>query len=74
MPLRSDFHVVPDGVMWKVTREHREYAMGHFLTKTEALAEGIRQAREGHVSLVVHGKDGQIQNVWSYDYWTGPRD
>lgn len=74
VPCRHDFHVVPDGVMWKVTEEHRTFAMGHFLTKTEAIAHGIQQARDGATSLVIHGRDGRIQNVWSYDNWSGPRD
>lgn len=42
------------------------------LTKTEAMGIGIEQARAGRVSLVVHGQDGRIQNVWSYDNVTIP--
>lgn len=74
LPMRSDFHVVPDGYLWKVTQEHRAMPYGHTLTKIEALSMGIQQARAGHVSLVIHGRDGRVQNVWSYDNWAGPRD
>lgn len=74
VPLRNDFHVVPEGVYWKITREHRAYAVGMYLTKAEAVGEGMRQAREGYVSLVIHGRDGRIKSVWSYDNFRGPHE
>lgn len=74
VPMRRDYHIVPDGFLWKVTEERRAFAIGHHLTKQEALAVGIQQARAGNVSLVIHGKDGRIQRVYSYDDWTGPRE
>lgn len=67
VPIRSDWHVTPQGPLWKLKREHRAETWGLYMTKAEALGEGIAQARLGHVSLVIHGRDGRIQKVWSYD-------
>lgn len=67
VPMRSDYHVVPSGVYWLVKQEHRSIPWGTYLTKAEAVGEGIAQARQGHVSLVAHGRDGRVQYVTSYD-------
>jgi hypothetical protein len=67
LPVRRDYHVVPHGAYWAVFRELDAYASAIKLTKAEALGFGIEQARASYVSLVIHGKNGQIQNVWSYD-------
>ena len=67
MPLRSDYHVIMKGPLWALKQEHRADYWGMYLTKAEAIGAGIEQARQGHVSLVIHGRDGRVQNVWSYD-------
>lgn len=74
VPLRRDYHVVPDGPLWKVVKENTAEPEFYALTKAEAIGYGIEQARLGHVSLVMHGKDGRIQNVWSYDNAPDPLD
>lgn len=71
---RRDYHVTPDGAYWKVTKEGEIDPQYVGLTKIEATAAAIDQARLGKVSVVLHGRDGRIQSVWSYDNWTGPRD
>lgn len=73
-PLRSDFHVVPFGYMWKLSQEHRVNPVGIYTTKVQAIGEGVKQARDGRVSLVMHGRDGRIQRVYSYDDWVWPHD
>lgn len=72
--VRRDFHIVPNGPLWAVKMEGSPRAMMVALTKTEALGFGIEQARAGQVSLVIHGRNGVIQNVWSYDNATIPFD
>lgn len=67
MPLRSDYHVTPKGQYWQLKQEHRADHWGLYMTKAEAVGAGIDQARLGAVSLVLHGRDGRIQQVWSYD-------
>lgn len=67
MPLRSDWHVVPKGALWALKQEHRGEYWGMYLTQQEAIGAGITQAREGYTSLIIHGRDGTIKNVWSYD-------
>ena len=66
-PLRSDFHVVPHGVYWEVKQEHHAFTWGTYLTKAEAVGEATTQARQGHVSLIVHGRDGHIQYSNNYE-------
>lgn len=64
---RQDYHIVPSGIYWAVKREGSVYAEKFGLTKAEALGYGIEQARAGAVSLVIHGRTGRIQTVYSYD-------
>lgn len=63
---RTDFHVVPRGQYWAVKEERGVHDHGVFLTKVEACGYGVFKAREARVSLVVHGRDGVIQTVYSY--------
>jgi hypothetical protein len=67
VPLRRDWHVVPHGKLWKLEEEYRAHPWGLYLTQAEAIGDGIEQARLGATSLVVHGRDGTIKKVWSYD-------
>lgn len=67
MPLRRDWHVTPEGPLWKLKQEYRNEVWGLYLTKAEAMGEGITQARQAATSLIIHGRDGRIQKVWSYD-------
>lgn len=68
MPLRNDFHVTFDRtcMYWKVSQEYR-CEVTYKITKAEAVGLAIEQARNGHVSLIIHGRDGRIQEVISYD-------
>lgn len=74
IPMRSDYHIIPHGKLWAIKQEHRADYWGIYMTKTEALGEGIAQARLGQVSLVIHGRDGRVQKVWSYSNVTIPYD
>lgn len=67
----NDIHVVPAGDRWAVEAEG-----GHgretFDTQDEAITAGAERAREKHVELFIHGRDGQIRerNTFGHD----PRD
>lgn len=74
VPLRSNWHVVPSGVFWMLKQEHRAEHWGMYLTKIEATSDGIQQARQGHVSLIIHGRDGRIQQSWDYTNRLDPFD
>ncbi len=67
MPSRNDWHVVPSGPLWKLREERRADHWGLYLTQAEAIGDGIEQARLGASSLIIHGRDGQIKKVYSYD-------
>ena len=73
VPLRRDWHVTPKGAYWQLKQEYRYDIWGLYLTKAEAIGAGIDQARLGATSLVLHGLDGRIQTVWSYDDAIVPR-
>lgn len=64
---RKVYRVLPDGESWKLKGDHNERASGVFATQSEAAARGREMAiHEGHSQLVVHGRDGQIQNERTY--------
>jgi len=69
---RIDYHVVPQGQFWAVRQEGALSIERLAMTKAEAIGYGIEHAREGQVSLVIHKKNGQFQQVWSYDGATLP--
>lgn len=73
VPLRRDWHITTKGPYWQLTQEYRADVWGLYLTKAEAIGAGIEQARLGATSLIIHGRDGRIQNVWSYDDAIVPR-
>lgn len=77
LPLRCDYHVVwnQNTRLWCVKQEHRdEFSYSYRISKDEALGLAIEQARQGQVSVIIHGMDGRIQDVRSYDGWVGPRE
>lgn len=65
--IRQDWHVVPCGSLWELKRELRHERYGLYTTQAEAMGEGMTQARLGAVSLIVHGRNGRVRTVYSYD-------
>lgn len=63
---KKDIHVVPHQDGWATKKEGAERAGGVYRTKAEALDQGRDQAKREHVELVIHGKDGKIQDSDSY--------
>ena len=66
MTRKKDIHVVPHENGWATRKEGNERASGVYTTKSEALERGRNQAQREKVELVIHGKDGKIQDSDSY--------
>lgn len=65
-PGKADVHVVPTAGGWAVKQEHLPTYTMVATTQVEAIAAGMRLAREGAALLVIHGEDGRFRQVWSY--------
>lgn len=63
---KKDIHVVPHDNGWATRKEGSERAGGVYPTKDEALKQGRVQAQREKVELVIHRKDGRIQDSDSY--------
>jgi uncharacterized protein YdaT len=63
---KRDIHVVPHQDGWATRKEGADRAGSVHDTKEEALEQGRGQARREHVELVIHRKDGTIQDSDSY--------
>jgi uncharacterized protein YdaT len=66
MMTKKDIHVTPHQDGWAVKKEGGERASSVHDTKAEALEQGRDQARNDHVELVIHRKDGTIQDSDSF--------
>ena len=63
--VKQDYHVVPHGQDWAVQKEGAQPSSIHG-KKEEALQAGRSLAQKDHVELVIHGKDGRVQDSDSY--------
>ena len=66
MSKKRDIHVVPRADGWATRKEGSDRAGGVYDTKNEALERGRNQARREQVELVIHRKNGTIQDSDSY--------
>ncbi len=64
---RRDYHVVPHMGQWNVRQELENVVEARFRTQLEAMAYAIQLARHDAVSMVLHGRNGRIREVRSYD-------
>lgn len=63
---KKDIHVVPHKDGWAVKKEGGERASSVHEKKSDAQEQARDQGRRDKVEVVIHGKDGQIQNSNSY--------
>lgn len=63
---KRDIHVVPHPDGWAVKREGAERASSVHERKADAEEAGRDLARKDEVELVIHGRDGKIQDSDSY--------
>ena len=66
MSNKRDIHVVPHPDGWATKKEGSERAGSVSSTKAEALVRAREQARNERVEVVIHRKDGRIQDSDSY--------
>lgn len=66
MTKKRDVHVVPHDDKWATKKEGADRAGGVYDTKAEALEHGREQAKREKTELVIHGKDGKIQDSDSF--------
>ena len=67
MGKKRDIHVVPhEGGNWATRKEGAQRAGGIYPTKAEAMDEGRAQAKREKTELVIHGRDGKIQDSDSF--------
>ena len=66
MTKKRDIHVVPRDGNWATKKEGAQRAGGIYQTKAEAVEQGREQAKRNHAELVIHGKNGKIQDSDSY--------
>ena len=59
--LKSQMHVVPRGTGWLVTMSASSKAAAVVSNKVEAVKRARKLAGKNHMMLVIHGRDGRIQ-------------
>ena len=68
MTKKRDIHVVPHVDGWATRKEGAERAGGVYDRKTDALDQAREQAKRERVEVVIHGRDGKIQDSDSYGH------
>ena len=63
---RKNLHVVPKDGKWSVRRTGSSRASGIYNTQREAVEKAMQIARNQHVELYIHGRDGRIRERNSY--------
>lgn len=66
MAKKKDYHVVPNSSGWSVKREGNQKASSLHETKQEAVDAGKDLAKKAETELVIHRKNGTIQDSDSY--------
>ena len=66
MSKKPRIHVVPHEEGWAVKKDNAERASKITETKKAAEDAARKQAKEEKTELVIHGKDGKIQDSDSY--------
>ena len=63
---RKNLHVVPKDGKWSVRRTGSSRSSGIYNTQREAVEKAMQIARNQHVELYIHGRDGRIRERNSY--------
>ena len=66
MSASKNQHVVPNNGNWAVKGEGNSKATSIHETKTEAIKAGIEIAKNQKSELIIHGRNGRIQDKDSY--------
>lgn len=63
---KKNIHIVPQGGRWAVKKEGSSEPLSTHRTKVLADQRARPQARKEEVELVIHGRDGRIQDKDSF--------
>ena len=63
---KKDIHVVPHEEGWATKKEGAERAGSVFDNKADAVEQAREQARRERVDIIIHGRNGRIQDSDSY--------
>jgi hypothetical protein len=63
---KRDIHVVPHEDGWATKKEGAERAGGIFETKADAVEQAREQAKRERLDVIIHGRNGRIQDADSY--------
>lgn len=67
--MKKTQHIVHNnGGGWNVKASGAKRATKHFETKAAAISYGCDIAKNQHTELIIHGKNGRIQNRDSYGH------
>ncbi len=66
MSKKRDIHVVPHADGWAVKKENGQRASSVHPTKKDALEQAKDHGKRERVEVVIHGRDGRIQDSDSY--------
>lgn len=64
--IKKNIHIVPKENRWAVKKEGVKQPISTHRTKTLADQKGRLQAKKNKVELIIHGKDGKIQDKDSF--------
>lgn len=59
-------HIVPNKGGWSVRKAGSSRVSGTYSSKSQAVKEGRKIARNQHTDLFIHGRDGRIKKRSSY--------
>ncbi|MFH1029926.1 MAG: DUF2188 domain-containing protein [bacterium] len=62
----KNIHIVPSGNRWAVKQEGKTDPLSTHRTKDLADQKGRAEARKEEVELIIHGRNGQIQDKDSF--------
>ena len=63
---KRDIHVVPHEDGWATKKEGAERAGGIFDNKADAVEQAREQAKRERLDVIIHGRNGRIQDSDSY--------
>lgn len=62
----SNLHVVQNGKMWEVKAEKVSLPISRHYNQSNAIEQATSVAREKHVEVLIHGRDGRIRERNSF--------
>jgi len=64
--MTKNLHVVQNNKMWEVKTEGSSQPISHHHTQENAIGRATNIAKEKHVEVFIHGRDGRIRERNSF--------